>query len=211
MQLAHLRQRYSAQLAGFVVVAFTMIEMFVIPKSFFVLGSIVSTSSMACVAFLLLAGKPEAKLRFVPRNLAFGIVTALVLYGIFLVGNLAIRNYAPAGISTSSEQGIYSLFENTPSALLVVVLALDAIGFESYFRANLQSLFAGRLGLGSVFLVAIIDATIHLSTFNPLFPVTVIISDSVWGLNYYFTRDLSSNILSHFLWDLMIFVLFPIH
>jgi len=103
------------------------------------------------------------------------------------------------------------LFSNTPTPLLVLILALDAVGFESYFRGNLQTIFSKRIGVGSVFVVALIDAAIHISTLNPLFPATVIVADSVWGLNYYFTRDLYSNIASHFLWDLLVFILLPIH
>jgi len=100
---------------------------------------------------------------------------------------------------------------NVPTPLLVVVLALDAIGFETYFRGNLQTVFSKKIGVGSVFVVALVDAIIHISTMNPLFPATVIVSDSVWGLNYYTTKDLYSNIASHFLWDLLVFILLPIH
>ena len=72
-------------------------------------------------------------------------------------------------------------------------------------------MFARKIGIGAVFLVAVIDAAIHISTLNPLFPATVIVADSVWGLNFYFTKDLYSNIASHFLWDVLIFIIIPIH
>lgn len=140
-----------------------------------------------------------------------GVLVAFILYGIFLAGNYAVTNIRLFGVSNSNELSIYGLFSGAPVPLLVVVFALDAIGFESYFRGNLQGIFSEKIGVGSVFLVALIDAAIHISTFNPLFPVTVIIADSVWGLNYYVTKDLYSNIASHFLWDMMIFVLLPIH
>ena len=43
------QKKILAQISGFVIVALTMIEMFTVPKSYFVLGSIVSTVAMACV------------------------------------------------------------------------------------------------------------------------------------------------------------------
>ena len=129
----------------------------------------------------------------------------------FLREIVAVKNLNLFGVSASNEQSIYGLFSGTATPLLVVVFALDAIGFESFFRGNLQTIFSKRIGIGSVFLVAIIDAAIHLSAMNPLFPATVIVADSVWGLNYYITKDLYSNIASHFLWDLLVFVLLPIH
>ena len=174
------------------------------------LGSVVSTVAMACVAYLL-SDQSGEKFRPGTWRVALGIALAFILYAIFLGGNLAVKNLNLFGVSGSNEQSIYGLFSGTPTPLLVVVFALDAIGFESFFRGNLQTIFSKRIGIGAVFLVAVIDAVIHLSTMNPLFPATVIVADSVWGLNYYITKDLYSNIASHFLWDLMVFVLLPIH
>lgn len=186
-----------------------MIEMFVIPRQYFVLGSIVSTSTMICVALLL----TRYRELFRPAYWRFGIgiLLAFLLYFIFYAGNLAIKTQGLLGMGVSNEQSIYGLFSNTPAPLLVIVFLLDAIGFESYFRGNLQSLFAARLGVGSVFVVALIDSLIHFSAMNPLFPATTFVADSVWGLNYYVTKDLYSTIASHFLWDIMIFMLLPIH
>jgi len=197
-------------LLGFAVVALTMIEMFTIPKSYFVLGSIVSTTSMACIAYLVL-GDAALKSKFSFSRIGVGILTALILYFVFYLGNYGINALSLPGLKPGNEQGIYGLFSNVPIPLLILVLVLDAIGFEYYFRGTLQSLFAKKIGIGAVLVVAIIDAAIHVSTLNPLFPATVIVADSIWGLNYYYTKDLYSTVISHFLWDLLIFVLFPIH
>jgi membrane protease YdiL (CAAX protease family) len=186
-----------------------MTEMFTTPHSYFVPASFVSTISMIAVTFLL--GRFGSTVRgFSSIRFAVGILTAVVLYLIFLGGNAFLRDYAPFGISASNEGGIYSLFAGTPIPLLLVVLAFDAVGFESYFRGNLQRWLQPKIGLAGVFLVAALDASIHFSTMNPLFPATTFIADSVWGLNYYYTKDLYSNISSHFFWDLLVFVLLPI-
>jgi uncharacterized protein len=204
------KSRILSQLAGLAIVALTMVEMFTIPKSSFILGSIVSTSCMIAVAFLL-SNQTEKKFRDSLRGLALGIILALLLYGVFLAGNYGVQNLKLFGVNGTNEQSIYNLFSGTSPALLVGVLALDAIGFEAYFRGNLQNIFAKKLGVGAIFLVALIDAAIHISTLNPLFPATVIVADSIWGLNYYLTKDLYSNIACHFLWDILIFILLPIH
>ncbi len=202
--------RLISQLSGFAIVALTMVEMFTIPKQYFIFGSIVSTSSMTCVAYLL-SNQTGEKFRRGLWRIAVGIIVAFILYGIFLFGNLAVTNLKLFGVSGANEQTIYGLFSGAPIPLLVFVFALDAIGFESFFRGNLQTIFSRRIGIGAVFLVAAIDAAIHLSTLNPLFPATVIVADSIWGLNYSFTKNIYSNIISHFLWDLMVFLIFPIH
>ncbi len=197
------------QIAGFLIVSLTMIEMFTIPKAYFVEGSIISTSSMVCVTYLLLkVDKPK----FVPkaRFLVIAVLTAILLYLIFFIGNLGVKAFPLFGISTASEQSIYGLFNKVPLPLLVVVFVLDAVGFESYFRGNVLAKLSQRMGIASVFAAAALDAVIHISTLNPLFPPTTFIADSVWGLYYYKTKDLSSTILCHFVWDIMIFVLIPI-
>lgn len=204
------RQLLYAQLSGFAIVALTMVEMFTVPRQYFIFGSIVSTGSMAIVAYLL-SSQTREKFRGGWWRISLGVAMAFILYAVFLAGNYAVTHSNLLGISGSNEQTIYGLFSGTPLPLLVFVLALDAIGFESYFRGNLQTIFQRRIGFGSIFLVALIDAAIHLSTMNPLFPATVIVADSVWGLNYYLTKDLYSNIASHFLWDLLVFVILPIH
>ena len=52
---------------------------------------------------------------------------------------------------------------------------------------------------------------LHIITLNPLWVVTTFIADSVWGLTYYYSKDLTSSVTSHFVWDLVIFILLPIH
>jgi membrane protease YdiL (CAAX protease family) len=202
-------RRYN-RIFGFVIVALTMIEMFRIPKSDFVLGSIVSTTSMICVAYLLLSdqrglSRPSA------LHIIIAVVVAILLYLVFVAGNLGVRAFPVSGLSAAGEQSIYGLFNNVPVPLLVIVLILDAFGFESYFRGHILSEFSQKIGVWSVFAAAAIDASIHISTLNPLFPATTFVADSVWGFYYYKTRDLSSTILCHFFWDIMIFILIPIH
>ena len=143
--------------------------------------------------------------------MVLAVFVAIFLYLIFFAGNLGIKAFPLFGITTSSEQSIYGLFNNVPLPLLVIVFVLDAVGFESYFRGDVLANLSPKLGIFSVFAAAAIDAGIHFSTFNPLFPATTFIADSVWGLYYYKTRDLTSTIVCHFVWDIMIFILIPIH
>ena len=198
------------QALGFLIVSLSMIEMFTIPRSYFVLGSIVSTSIMASVAYLL-AQWGKKTIRIGVKHFFFAVVVAILHYLLFLLGNLGVRSIHIPGMTESSEQNIYGLFNNIPLPVLVVVLILDAVGFELYFRGNILERLSPRINILSGFAVASIDAAIHIATLNPLFPATTFVADSVWGLYYYRTRDITSTILCHFIWDLMIFVIYPIH
>ena len=202
------REQDYLQIAGFIVIALSMIEMFTIPREYFVLGSIVATATMIFVTFLL--RRIEIPIRFSARRIAIGVATAILLYFVFFLGNAFIKDYSPFGIHATNEASIYSLFSSTPVPLLIVIFFLDALGFETYFRGNLQRLFGAKLGAGVVVLPAFIDALIHFSTLNPLFPATTFVADVIWGLNYKYTKDIYSNYVSHFVWDLLIFLIIPI-
>ena len=196
---------------SFLIVALAMIEMFSVPKGYFVLGSLVATSCMICATFLVIPDCGSSEFRKTsPKTIVLGAVTAIVLYLVFVAGNAFVRSFSPLGVSISNENSIYLLFASTPILLRIVVFVLDAVGFESYFRGTLQRQFSTRIGVGSAFVVALLDSAIHISSLNPLFVATTFVADSIWGLNYYFTKDITSNITSHLLWDILIFIVFPI-
>ena len=92
------------QVAGFLVIALTMIEMFTVPREYFVLGSIVATSSMICISYLLNRNARLFNWRGWHLGLAVGL--AIVLYLLFYLGNFAIKNFNFFGMSPSNEQTI---------------------------------------------------------------------------------------------------------
>lgn len=195
--------------ASLIVVA-SMALMFTVPPRLFTAAALISTGCML-LASLALGGywrlfSPRA------RSVAVGLLSAGLLYGVFLAGNAFILQVHPLGLGSSSEASIYSLITSpsNPIYLQVGVLLFDALGYESFFRGVLQGRLQNRTGAAAPFAVAAIDASIHLLTFNPLWVVTTFIVDSVWGLTFFYTRDLSSSMTSHFVWDIAIFLLLPI-
>jgi uncharacterized protein len=195
---------------GFVVVLTSMVLMFTVPSNYFIPAAYLSTGTMAVVAFLLT--RYSGLFRPSAKSIAIGLVSAALLYLIFYLGNLGITSVHPFGISPSSESPIYALIASpaNPIYIQVGILAFDAVGYESFFRGVLQTRFHPRFGLGSISLVAVVDALIHVITLNPLWVVTTFIADSAWGLTYFYSKDLSSNVTSHFVWDLVIFLVLPI-
>jgi membrane protease YdiL (CAAX protease family) len=197
----------NAQAAGFLIVALTMVEMFLIPSGYFKLGSIVATVCMTLVAIILT--KYRELFRPSLKSITIGLLSAAALYFVFLGGSVALKDFHVLN-SQSNEASIYSLIASGSISIQIVVLLLDALGFESYFRGNLVNYFHFRVGNFAPFLVALVDALIHATTLNPVFVITTFIADSVWGAVYFFTKDLSSSFVSHLIWDLAIFIIFPI-
>ena len=197
------------QLSFSLAVVATMLIMFTVPSDEFVDAAFFSTTVMILAAWRLGAFRgfhPTAK------SIGLGIVSALVLYGIFYAGNAGVQALHPFGITSSNEGSIYSLIASpsNPGYLQVGLLAFDAVGYESFFRGFIQKRASARSPFGAPFAVAALDALIHVPTLNPLWVVTTFIADSVWGLNLLYGKDLGSNVLSHFLWDVLIFLVIPI-
>lgn len=192
-----------------------MSSLFLRPEStFFIYGVAIAMPVMIVVAYFLTGFK--GLFRPSVASVGIGFLSALLLYIVFYAGNYAIKLYgAVVGIHQASEVSIYGTIGSHPLYLQIIILVLDALGFESYFRGTLQTFFAGRIPRGklkfaSAFLAAFCDAAIHVLSFNPLWVITTFIADSAWGMTFYFKKDLTSSVTSHLVWDILIFVIAPI-
>ena len=188
-----------------------MVLLFVVPPSLFVVATFVTTTCMIAVSVAL--GGYRALFRPSSRSMATGLAVAVLLYLLFIGGNLGIALFHPLGIGSSNENSIYSLIASprNPLYLQFLVLVFDAVGYESFFRGVLQRRLSAKVGGAAPVAAAAIDAGVHLLSLNPLWVVSTFIVDTVWGYNYRHAKDISGNIASHFIWDILIFVLFPIH
>ena len=211
MSLSNVKPSAKEQGIGFLLVIASMLVMFRVPAVYFVPAAFASTFCMIVVSLKLTRFSGLFKPTL--RTLAFGVLSAAVLYAIFFAGNIGIR-IVNVGIQPSSEGPIYSLISSHALYVQILLLLFDALGFESYFRGVLQTHFLStrktKLGATSALIPAFADALIHVSTLNPLWVITTFIADFVWGLTYYYTKDLSSSVTSHFLWDVAIFIIAPI-
>jgi membrane protease YdiL (CAAX protease family) len=184
-----------------------MFVLFAVPRDYFVPATFLSTSTMLAVGYWmgLRVHRPGG------RGVAAGIASALLLYLLFYGGNLALKTLFPSS-AVSSESAIYSLVAAPGNSvyLQVAVLLFDAAGYESFFRGTLQARAVGRLGLLAPAGVAAVDACIHLASLNLLWVATTFVADLCWGLTYHYSKGLTASFSSHLLWDVAIFILFPI-
>ena len=202
------QQRFAA---GLVIVLVSMVALMLVPSSFFVAATFLATTCMILATVSL--GGYVAMFRPSPRSIIVGLALAALLYLVFIGGNAGIAAMHPFGITASNENSIYSLIASpgNPPVLQLLVLLFDAFGYESYFRGVLQSRLSTRVGSAAPVATAALDAGIHVLSMNPLWVASTFIVDAFWGLGYRYTRDLTGNVVSHFVWDMLIFVLLPIH
>ena len=187
-----------------------MVLLFSVPRGYFVAATFLSTSCMVASAFA--AGGPRRPGRPGWRPLLAGLASAAALYGLFYGGGWLVSNYHPFGITSASETSIYSLISSpsNPLYLQAGVLLFDSAGFEYFFRGTLQARLTPRMGAAAAPAVALLDAGIHLLTLNPLWVGATFVTDTVWGLTYHYGRGLQARFASHLIWDLAIFIFWPV-
>jgi len=153
-------------------------------------------------------GKPGIRI----RALVTGLLSAGLLYLLFLGSAAMLNAFRPLGFTSASEASIYSLIASpsNPLYLQVGILLFDAAGYESFFRGVLQNRLQRRMGWASAPAVALFDAGLHIATLNPLWVATTFVADVLWGLTYFYGKGVQASFTSHFLWDVAIFVIRPI-
>ena len=145
------------------------------------------------------------------QNVLFGVAIAVALWGIFWVGDKLSQlmfNFARGQVDL-----IYGMKEGE-SAWLLTALMLFLIGpaEEIFWRGYVQHKLQARWNPDMGFVVTTaIYALVHASSCNFMLTMAAMVAGFVWGLLYrFFPERLSAIIISHALWDVAVFIWFPI-
>jgi membrane protease YdiL (CAAX protease family) len=143
------------------------------------------------------------------RKIALGISSAAVLYAVFAVGRiLAVRlfPFAAAGI-----ENVYGLKTGVPVLRVVLLIALIiGPGEELFWRGFFQERTGTTTSRGFGFaLTLLLYTSVHLASGNIMLVIAAAVCGIFWGWLYLRFRSPLVNIVSHTVWDLAVFVLFP--
>lgn len=146
----------------------------------------------------------------IPKKLMWGVLSAVFLYLVFLVGNFFSNLlFTTAGSEIS---GIYA-FKGDASRVRIFVLMLLVIGpgEELFWRGFLQDRLMKRFKPIYGFIIATALYTlIHVLTGNFMLVMAAMVAGLFWGWMYYRFRSIAANVISHVIWDITIFLLLPI-
>lgn len=153
----------------------------------------------------------RVELKLNATTLVLGIVIAAALWIVFWTGDKVsswLFNFARPEVNA-----IYGL-KSTTSPWIVGTVLLFVIGpaEEIFWRGYLQHHFTRRLGANVGFiLTTAIYTLVHIWSFNLMLVLSALVAGFAWGLLYrLFPRQLGAIILSHALWDCVVFVVLPI-
>ena len=144
------------------------------------------------------------------RKIALGGLSAAALFGVFYLGDSLVRRFLPMG--GEGIGAVYALKSGAP-ALRIGLLLLLVIGpgEELFWRGYLQRTWQKKLGRASAlpFAVAVYTA-VHVASGNPVLVLAAAVCGLFWGVLYQRSGSVLLVAVSHTIWDLAVFLLFPL-
>lgn len=143
-------------------------------------------------------------------TLAWGVVSAALLYGIFYMGNIAARAlWGDAAVS-----GIRAVYDFksgiSPWRVLLSIACLIGPVEELFWRGLIQRQLAARRGPWAGFVLAtLLYGGVHLPGGNLMLVLAALVCGAFWGALYLWKRSAWINVISHVLWDLTVFLWLP--
>ena len=172
----------------------------------------VAVATLLVAAFALYFGRDELRAAFAYRAgmLMAGVGGAIFLYAIFVIGSWASRQILP--FASDQVASIYAIRDTAPRWVVVAVLAaIIAPCEEIFWRGYVQSTLAFNLGdARGWLLMAAAYALVHVWSWNLMLVGSALVCGLFWGLLFYRLKSLVPCIISHVLWDLAVFVYYPI-
>ncbi|MBN1359809.1 MAG: CPBP family intramembrane metalloprotease [Sedimentisphaerales bacterium] len=140
-----------------------------------------------------------------------GLASAVALYLVFFVGHkiaVAILPFA------SDQVGLVYQTRSQGQLWIIGLLLLAWIGpaEEIFWRGFVQERFSERSGpFAALVLASAIYTLVHLWSFNLMLLAAAGICGVFWGAMFYRFRSVWPGLISHAVWDVLIFVFLPMH
>ena len=144
------------------------------------------------------------------QKAALGLIAAAGLYGVFLLGRIVSTRILP--IAADDIRAVYGLKAGaSPLRIALLIAVVIGPGEELFWRGTLQRIWATRFGRVRGYLLAtLLYALVHLATGNIMLIAAAAVGGLFWGYLYLRTNSVLLTAVSHAVWDLAVFVLFPL-
>ena len=139
-----------------------------------------------------------------------GLVAAVVLYGMFWVGHFVSTHILP--FAASQIDSIYTIRAGqNPWLIAMLLLLIIGPAEEIFWRGFVQRRLSRRYGLlVGLVIAAAIYTLVHVWSFNLMLIAASGLCGVYWGLLFAVTGNVWPCIISHAVWDVVIFILLPI-
>lgn len=175
---------------------------------------VMSASAIILTSLALAFTEDKAKLAKIEKPLlqiAAGVALAFALWGIFWLGDFLSSRWFD--FARPEVDAVYSMKDGvSPHLIAFLLLCLIGPAEEFFWRGYVQRTFSKHTGRFTAFAVTtVIYALVHLWSFNFMLIMAALVAGAVWGFIYFLQpKALPALIISHALWDAMVFVWMPI-
>ncbi len=204
------------KLAGAIIVAaifwFVMFSQWTSPHINFWYVMLVAAGTLTALS--LIFGKDwKLQFSFNIKDVALGVGSAVVLWGVFYLGNEIsgmLFDFAHPQVSDvyAMKEGQNKLF--LALALLFWIGPAEEIFWRGYVQRTLSD---SKLGSMRAYIITtLIYAAVHIWAFNFMLFMAALVCGAFWGFIYMKmkNRNLLTVLISHAIWDVAVFILFPI-
>lgn len=144
-------------------------------------------------------------------NIVFGVAIGVALWGVFWIGD-KVSSWM-FDFARDQVDMIYGIKEGeSPWVLSTLMLFLIGPTEEIFWRGYVQKTLSRYLNPNMGFVAATLCYTlIHLASWNFMLVMAALVAGVVWGGLYrLFPDKLAALVISHSLWDVAVFIWFPI-
>ncbi|WML38903.1 type II CAAX endopeptidase family protein [Neobacillus sp. OS1-2] len=165
-------------------------------------------SVLVLIAFAMFQGDVDDEASFI-KYLFLGVLSGLLLYLLFWIGYQTIQI-----LHLPFEKPIKKLYRwYAPHVFwqYIALVLVAAPGEELFWRGFIQKgLLKNFKPLWSILLAAVLFASVHIYAGSFLLVFAAFVSGCVWGSLYYWKKSMPLVIVSHIIFDLMIFIIIPL-
>jgi hypothetical protein len=181
-----------------------------IHAEYFWFAMTLATTTLGVFTLLLQRHKLARMFAFEPRFVLWGLLHALFLYGLSRLGVFLITEIFPA--ARPQLEAIYSTRDQLDSAVIAALLVLFIAPCEEIFWRGLvlEELLAKFSSRYALAIATGLYTAVHIWAMNPMLLLAALVLGAHWCLLYFRFKSLVPGLISHMLWDVMIFVAFPI-
>jgi len=168
------------------------------------------TVCVLCAGSFAVAGIPWRRAEMTLRETLIGGITAVLLYGIFWLGDYLSAQLF--GFAPKQVEAIYAIRElGNPWLVGAVLLLVTSPGEELFWRGYIQRQAMTRFGPGrGVAVGSLLYGAVHLASGNFMLVMAAWVAGLFWCALYRWRGNLTACIVSHALWTVGVFLLFPI-
>lgn len=144
------------------------------------------------------------------RHILIGVGSAVLLYVIFYFGNIVSGMILP--FKNDQVMSVYNnKTQGTPLEIGLLLLFIIGPGEEIYWRGFIQNFLQIKFGENKGYAIAVaLYAGVHIITLNFMLVVAALICGIFWGYIYKKEKSIVPVIISHAIWDTVMFVVLPL-